>query len=82
MKRIAVVTLAIAVVLAAVAVVRRGPSGVAVDVEPVALREVLRATVTASGEIVPTRYADVGSSVMGWWSGRCLQQCRRAWSTG
>ena len=55
----------IAVILAAIAVVRRGPAAVAVDVEPVASRDVLRATVTASGEIVPTRYADVGSSVMG-----------------
>lgn len=65
MKRIVLIAGGIAVVLAAIALVRGGPAGVAVDVEPVAARGVLRATVTASGEIVPTRYADVGSSVMG-----------------
>ena len=43
----------------------RGPSAIEVDVEVVARVDTLRAYVTASGEIVATRYADLGSSVMG-----------------
>lgn len=42
----------------------RGPT-VEVEVGHVARREALRSTVTASGEIVAVRYADIGSSVMG-----------------
>jgi HlyD family secretion protein len=38
---------------------------VEVETERVARRAVLRSTVTASGEIVAVRYADIGSSVMG-----------------
>ncbi len=44
---------------------QREEKGVAVDVEAVARREVFRSYVTASGEIVATRYADIGSSIMG-----------------
>lgn len=36
-----------------------------VEVEKVARRPILRSTVTASGEIVAVRYAEIGSSVMG-----------------
>jgi HlyD family secretion protein len=43
---------------------RRG-GVVEVDVTRVARRAVFRSTVTASGEVVAERYADVGSSVMG-----------------
>ena len=43
----------------------RGPAAVVVDVRSVKRTPVLRATVTASGEVVATRYADIGSSVMG-----------------
>jgi len=43
---------------------RRGAT-VAVETDRVARRAVLRSTVTASGEIVAVRYADIGSSVMG-----------------
>jgi HlyD family secretion protein len=43
---------------------RRGAS-FEVDLEQVARRPLLRSTVTASGEIVAVRYADIGSSVMG-----------------
>jgi HlyD family secretion protein len=61
--------LLIVLVLAAVllAVVQRATrsDGVAVDVGRTASREVFRSYVTASGEIVAARYADLGSSVMG-----------------
>jgi HlyD family secretion protein len=43
----------------------RGGRALAVDVDRIARRAVFRSTVTASGEIVAARYADVGSSVMG-----------------
>lgn len=43
----------------------RGPEAEAVDVGAVVTRDVFRSYVTASGEIVATRFADVGSSVMG-----------------
>jgi HlyD family secretion protein len=44
---------------------RRGVNAPLVDVERVVRRPVFRSTVTASGEIVATRFADIGSSVMG-----------------
>jgi HlyD family secretion protein len=44
---------------------RRGGRAAAVDVGKVATRDVFRSYVTASGEIVATRFADIGSSVMG-----------------
>jgi HlyD family secretion protein len=44
---------------------RRSGRGPAVDLGTVTRREVFRSYVTASGEIVATRYADIGSSVMG-----------------
>jgi HlyD family secretion protein len=47
------------------AVSRRGPAPVTVDVEAVTRQARFVSTVTASGEIVPNRYADIGSSVMG-----------------
>jgi len=54
------------VILLALAVrVGRGPSGVVVDTGPVARRAVFTSMVTASGQIVAQRYADIGSSVMG-----------------
>jgi len=43
----------------------RRTEAIAVDVVTVGRVETLRAYVTASGEIVATRYADLGSSVMG-----------------
>lgn len=44
---------------------RRQPDAVEVEITTVARVETLRAFVTASGEIVATRFADLGSSVMG-----------------
>ena len=55
----------LAVALAAAAFSRRGGRGVEVDTTPVARRERLESLVTASGEIVAERFADIGSSVMG-----------------
>ena len=46
-------------------VVRRGPAGTDVDLGTASQKATFRSTVTASGEIVATRYADIGSSVMG-----------------
>lgn len=60
------VVLILGLVAAAVAVFRgRGPEGETVESGVVARRAVFRSYVTASGEIVATRFADVGSSVMG-----------------
>ncbi len=44
---------------------RRGPARPAVEVGVVARQARVQSTVSASGEIVPTRYADVGASAMG-----------------
>ncbi len=44
---------------------RRGPARVVVDAAPAVRQPLFRSTVTASGEIVAVRYADIGSSVMG-----------------
>jgi HlyD family secretion protein len=60
------VLLAVVALAVAVAAIRRnGGSATQVTVGAAEQRPVLRATVTASGEIVATRYADIGSSVMG-----------------
>ena len=55
----------VAVGTAAFFVSRRGPSGADVDLGTAAQKATFRSSVTASGEIVATRYADIGSSVMG-----------------
>lgn len=44
---------------------RSGQSGVQVETAKVARMDTLQSFVTASGEIVATRYADIGSAVMG-----------------
>lgn len=43
----------------------RGEAGATVEIGTVEVRDTFRSYVTASGEIVATRYADIGSSVMG-----------------
>jgi HlyD family secretion protein len=53
------------IVIAVVGVSRRGPARVVVDVGPATRQAQFRSTVSASGEIVAMRYADIGSSVMG-----------------
>ena len=61
------IALAAAVVLvaASVVVVRRDSQVLPVDIGTVTRQATFRSTATASGEIVATRYADIGSSVMG-----------------
>ena len=44
---------------------RRGPKRITVDVGTASRQAQFRSTVTASGEIVASQYADIGSSVMG-----------------
>ena len=67
MKRRTVGLLATAgiIIVGTVFVMRLDRGGVAVDVQPAARRAVFRSFVTASGQIVAQRYADIGSSVMG-----------------
>ncbi len=60
---LAVLTIVVGVVV--VFGLARGPAGTAVDAGAVVRRATFTSTVTASGEIVATRYADIGSSVMG-----------------
>ena len=67
MKRRTVGLLATAgiVIVGAVFVMSRDRGGVSVDVQRAARKAVFRSSVTASGQIVAQRYADIGSSVMG-----------------
>ncbi|MCL4849230.1 MAG: efflux RND transporter periplasmic adaptor subunit [Acidobacteria bacterium] len=52
--------------LAALLLARRNSRGtIEVVLEPTTLQSVFRSSVNASGEIIATRYADIGSSVMG-----------------
>ena len=53
------------VAVTAVVFSRRGPARIAVDTTSATRQSRFVSTVTASGEIVATRYADIGSSVMG-----------------
>jgi HlyD family secretion protein len=63
-KTIAIVLLLVTVVVI-VALRARSSERAAVDLGDTVRREVFRSYVSASGEIVATRFADVGSSVMG-----------------
>lgn len=68
MTRRALLALAVLAIVGAgiaIVVVRRGPPRTMVDTAPVARKAQFRSTVTASGEIVASQYADIGSSVMG-----------------
>lgn len=56
---------ATAIAAAAFGMRRSNGSGTEVTAEQVTRAAVFRSTVTASGEIVATRYADIGSNVMG-----------------
>jgi HlyD family secretion protein len=57
--------LAVVVLTTAVVLARRGPRAIPIDVDTVTRRQAFRSYVTASGEIVATRFADIGSSAMG-----------------
>ena len=60
-----IVAIALVIVLAAVFVIPRDGAGTGVDVGAAARKAVFRSFVTASGQIVASRYADVGASAMG-----------------
>jgi HlyD family secretion protein len=64
-RRLVFAVVVVAVVVGWIWWAGRQPSTTDVDVITVARVDTLRAYVTASGEIVATRYADLGSSVMG-----------------
>jgi HlyD family secretion protein len=65
-KRLSLSLAGIAVVLvAALMFMRRDAGGVEVDAGAVARQATFRSVVTASGQIVAQRYADIGSSAMG-----------------
>lgn len=55
----------VAIGTVALLIARRGTAGTEVDLGTVTEKSTFRSTVTASGEIVATRYADIGSNVMG-----------------
>jgi HlyD family secretion protein len=59
------VVIAVGIVAVIAAVRARSTEGERVDFGATTARDVFRSYVTASGEIVATRFADVGSSVMG-----------------
>jgi HlyD family secretion protein len=67
MNRRMVLIIAAAVLLFAVGffVLRSDRGGVPVDIAAVSQRPVFRSFVTSSGQIVATRYADIGASAMG-----------------
>ena len=59
------IIVAVVLALAAAFLLRGGPDGTSVRVEEVQVAETFTSTVTASGEVVATRYADIGSDLMG-----------------
>lgn len=65
-KRLLFLVLILVLVSVAVFIgLQKSDSGVEVEVEPASRKAVFRSYVTASGEIVATRYADIGSDIMG-----------------
>ena len=64
-RNVALTAAAGLIVLAALFLVRRNGAGVPVETQPVTRRAIFKSFVTASGQIVAQRYADIGSSVMG-----------------
>jgi HlyD family secretion protein len=64
-RRWSLFALACIAAIAAVVFARRGPARVAVDTAPIVRQARFVSTVSASGEIAATRYADIGSAVMG-----------------
>ncbi len=64
-RRLLVLVVVVALIAAAVIARRRGPDATEVDLATVNRAATLQSFVTASGEIVATRYADIGSSAMG-----------------
>lgn len=65
MRRLLIALAVLSLVVAGYVSRDRGPQATEVDVATVTRTPTLKAYVTASGEIVATRYADIGSSAMG-----------------
>ena len=67
MKRrtVGLIATASIIIVGTVLAMRCGGGGVTVETQPAARKAVFRSSVTASGQIVAQRYADIGSSVMG-----------------
>ena len=65
MRRVILVLLVLVAVGGFLVVRGRGPRPVPVELAPLARRAVFQSFVNASGEIVASRYADIGSNVMG-----------------
>jgi len=53
------------IIVGAAFLMRRDSGGIPIDTQPAARKAVFKSSVTASGQIVAQRYADIGSSVMG-----------------
>lgn len=64
-RRLLIALAIVALIVAAVITRRGGPDATEVDFATVTRTATLQSFVTASGEIVATRYADIGSSAMG-----------------
>jgi len=64
-RNIGIAAAVVIVVLGTLFAVRRDRGGMTVDTQPVARKATFRSFVTASGQVVAQRYADIGSSVMG-----------------
>ena len=64
-RTIGIATAVIVVILLVAGFLRRDRGGLAVDAQPAARKATFTSFVTASGQIVAQRYADIGSSVMG-----------------
>ena len=64
-RTIGLVTAVILILIVAAIFLRRDAGGLAVDAQPAARKATFTSFVTASGQIVAQRYADIGSSVMG-----------------
>jgi len=64
-RTIGIAAIVIIVILGTVFAMRRDRGGVTVDTQTATRKAVFRSFVTASGQVVAQRYADIGSSVMG-----------------
>jgi multidrug efflux pump subunit AcrA (membrane-fusion protein) len=64
-RTIGIAVTVVIVVLATLCAMRRDRGGMTVDTQPAARKVTFRSFVTASGQVVAQRYADIGSSVMG-----------------
>jgi HlyD family secretion protein len=64
-RNIGIAAAVVIVVLGTLVAMRRDRGGMTVDTQPVARKAAFRSFVTASGQVVAQRYADIGSSVMG-----------------